>query len=89
MGFLFFLTRFRVRIEELFVGRTILTDFCKRGNWVFEITSGFSSLTAYITEEESFFDEGEDHFGGVLDSPTAYSVEKLVGPGGIFPGKGI
>lgn len=43
----------------------------KRGKWAFKITGGFSSFTAYMTEEETFFS----------NFPARLSGEKLAGYG--------
>lgn len=82
----------------LFTGSSKLADFGKMGKWGFEITGGFSSLTAYITEEASFAvvvvvaeeeeEEEEGRLSDAVDTPEAFSGEKLAGSGGDFARKG-
>lgn len=66
------------------------------GIWVFEFAGGVSSLTEYITEDESFVavadddddEEEEDTIRVVAETPESFSGEKLAGSGGEFASKG-
>lgn len=76
-----------MELEELVMGMNEKRDFRKPSKWVFKITVGCSSFTAYITEEASFEEEEEeDHF--LNDSPAEFPGEKLAGTGGDLAGKG-